>query len=89
MHLCLGLQLNSVDKYVSFYAIKIRFFFITLVFYYGLKSGMDGDAFKNYFIVQNCFSYTRIFDFLYEVEHCPFKVYKELCWNFNGNVLNT
>jgi hypothetical protein len=29
------------------------------------------------------------FFFLYEVEYCSFKICKKLCWNFDGNCLES
>jgi hypothetical protein len=35
-----------------------------------------------FFIAQDCFIYPEVFVFPHEVEHCAFKVCKELCWDF-------
>jgi hypothetical protein len=41
------------------------------------------------FILQDCFGYPGFFVFLYEVENCSFKVYKnvlEFCWGIALNL---
>ena len=48
-----------------------------------------GNSSSGSFIVQACFDYPRFFVFPYEVENCSFKVCKELCWNFDGNVFDS
>ena len=47
------------------------------------------DASRSSVIVQDCLSYPGFFGFLYEVENCSFKVCKELCWNFDGNCIES
>jgi hypothetical protein len=49
----------------------------------------DGDFLRSSFTVQDYFSYPGPFAFPHEVENCPFKVYKELCWNFDGNCIKS
>ena len=49
----------------------------------------DGDTSRSSFIVQDCFSYPRFFVFPYEVEHCSFKVCKELHWGFDGDSIES
>jgi hypothetical protein len=38
-------------------------------------------------VVQDGFGYPRFFVFLFEVDNCSFKVYKNLFWNFNGDCI--
>ena len=40
------------------------------------------------FIVQECFSCPGSFDIPCEVDNCPFKVCKELCWSFYGHCID-
>jgi hypothetical protein len=46
----------------------------------------EGDTLGCCFIVYDCLSYSMFFVFLYEVGSV--KVYKELCWNIDGNSLS-
>ena len=45
----------------------------------------DSHAYGSSFIVQDCFNYSSCFVFPYKVEYCFFKVYEKLCWNFDGD----
>ena len=49
----------------------------------------DGDASGSSFIVQDCFGYPGFFVFPYEVDYCSFKVCKELCWDFDGDCIES
>ena len=53
----------------------------------------DGDASGSSFIVQDCFGYPvlflLLFVFSYEVNYFSFKVYEELCWDFNGDCIES
>lgn len=66
-----------------FHANTMRFFFF---FNYSsvvqLEIG-NGETFSSSLIVWDCFDYPVCFAFSYEVENCPFKSYKELCWDFD------
>ena len=60
---------------------------ISISFRAVLKSGMVIPI-EVLFIVQHCVSYPGFFLFFpYEVENYPFKVSKELCWNFYGDCI--
>ena len=48
----------------------------------------DADTSRSSFIVQDHFTYLGVF-FSYEIENCSFKVYKKLCWNFDGNSIES
>ena len=49
----------------------------------------DGDASGSFFIVQDCFGYPRSTVFPYRVGYCSFKVCEELCWDFNGDCIES
>jgi hypothetical protein len=49
----------------------------------------DGDASRSSSVVQDHFSYPRFFVFPYEVENCSFNICKELCWNFDGDCIES
>jgi hypothetical protein len=62
-------------------------------FYYNdlvvhLKMGND-DMLSSSFIIQNCFSYPGCFVFPHKDENCPFKICQELCWNFDGDYIES
>jgi hypothetical protein len=57
---------------------------------------MNGNTSKSSFIVQDCvclflfcFCYPGFFVFWYEIEFFSFKICKELCWNFDGNSIES
>ena len=66
-------------------------FLITIALYV-VQIG-DGDTSGSSIIVQDYFNYPGVFFvvflfcFPYEVKYCLFKVYKELCWNFDGDCI--
>ena len=39
--------------------------------------------------VQNCFHYSGIFSFPDEFENCSFYVFEELCWDFDGDYIES
>jgi hypothetical protein len=41
------------------------------------------------FIVENCLGYPDFFVFPYEVENFSFQVCEELCWNFDGDCIES
>ena len=49
----------------------------------------DCDAFRNSFIVQDCFSYPGFFIFPYEVEYHSFEIFEEFCWDFDGHCIES
>ena len=49
----------------------------------------DGDASGSSFIVHDCFSYPGFFGIPYEVDYCSFKVCEELCWDFDGDCIES
>jgi hypothetical protein len=49
----------------------------------------DGGISRSSFTVQNYFSHPGVSVFPYKVENCSFKVRKELCWNFDGNCIES
>lgn len=54
---------------------------------------IDGNTFRNSFIVLDCFSFLDfvvvfvvvVVVFMCEIENCPFMLGKELCWNLGGD----
>jgi hypothetical protein len=40
-------------------------------------------------IVQDCFSYPGSYVFQYEFDNCILHVWKELCWNFEGDFIES
>ena len=49
----------------------------------------NSDASRSSFIVQDCFSFPRFFAFPYQVEYCSFQVCEELCWDFDGDCIDS
>ena len=49
----------------------------------------DCDESRSSFIVKDCFGYPGVFDFPYEVKYRSFKFYKEFCWDFDGNCIES
>ena len=47
----------------------------------------DDDVFRSFFIVQNCFGY--LFFFSYEIQYCSTKVCEGLCWDFDGDCMES
>ena len=48
----------------------------------------DGDASRSFFIVQDCFDYPEVF-ISYENKTLLFKVSEVLCWDFNGDCIES
>ena len=48
----------------------------------------DCDASRSSFIVQDCFGYPE-FIYPYAVEYCSFEVGEELCWDFDGDCIQS
>jgi hypothetical protein len=44
-----------------------------------------GDSPSISFIAKNCFHYSGFFAFPDEFENCSFRVFEELCWDFDGD----
>jgi hypothetical protein len=83
MSLFLGLQFYSVlhlsvsaSNLCAFY----HYFFVVQV------EVRDGDCPQSSFIVENYFGYP-VFSFLFFF-HLKFHICEELCWNFDGDLLN-
>ena len=52
----------------------------------------DGNASRSSFIIQDCFSYSGFFVvvvFLHEVDYCSFQVCEELCWDLDGDCIES
>jgi hypothetical protein len=49
----------------------------------------DGDSPSGSFIAKNCFSYPGFFVFPFEIENCSFNVFENLCWNFDGDCVDS
>jgi hypothetical protein len=49
----------------------------------------DGDSPSHSFIVKYCFHYSGFFAFLDEFENCSFHVFEELCWDFDGDCIES
>jgi hypothetical protein len=58
-------------------------FFITIALL-----GRDGDSPKSSFIIKNCFCYP-VFCFPHEIVNCSFCVFEELCWTFDGDIIES
>ncbi|EGW09540.1 hypothetical protein I79_006140 [Cricetulus griseus] len=50
---------------------------------------MDGDASRSSFIVQACFGYPGSFVSPCEIENCSFKVCEKMCWDFDGDCIES
>ena len=48
-----------------------------------------GNAAGSSFIVQDCFGYPGFFVSSYEVDYCSFKVCEKLCWDFDGDCVES
>jgi hypothetical protein len=48
-----------------------------------------GDSTSRTFIVKNCFHYVGFFAFPGEFENCSFHVFEELCWEFDGDCIES
>jgi hypothetical protein len=48
-----------------------------------------GDSLSCSFIVKNCFHYSVIFAFPAEFENCSFHIFEELCWDFDGDCIES
>ena len=70
--------------------ISIWFFYCISVIELDVR---DGNASTSWFIVQYSFGYPVCFFcllvFPYEVEYCSFKVCEELCWDFDGDCIES
>ena len=51
--------------------------------------GRDGNTPGSSFIAQDCFSYPGFFVLPYEEQYCSFEVWEELCWDFNGECIES
>jgi hypothetical protein len=49
----------------------------------------DSDSNKGYFIVEKFFGHHKFFVYSDEVENCSFHVFEELCWNFDGDSIES
>ena len=83
MNLYLGLQFDSIDLSVCFYANTMLFknYFSSVL----ELEFRDINTSRSSSIVQDCFNYSAFFDFPSEIDYCSFRVYKELCLDFNGD----
>lgn len=86
MYLCVGLQSDFIDPAVCFYANSKLFYYWTSVVDLKIR---DGDTSRKSFIVQDYFIYSEFFVLPYNVEYCSFTVHKELCWDFNGDYIES
>ena len=88
MALLLDILFGSKDKTVCFYPNAIQFF-NNISLYYNLKSVMAVplEILLLYGIVLAILFFCLIFP--YEVVYCSFKVCKELCWNFDGDCIES
>ena len=83
----LGLQFYSIDLPACFYNSTIQVF---NHYYFVIQlEARDGDSSRSSFIVENCFGYPGVFFFPYEVENCSLHISKELCWNFDGDCIES
>ncbi|XP_018644101.1 hypothetical protein Smp_191100 [Schistosoma mansoni] len=49
----------------------------------------DIDASGRCLVEQGCFGYPGSFVFPYKIDYCSFKVCEELCWDFNGDSIES
>ena len=49
----------------------------------------DGEAFRSSFIVQDCLGYPGFFVITYEVAYRSFDACEKLCWDFNGDCIES
>ena len=49
----------------------------------------DGDASESSFIVQDCFGYPGCLFFQIKVDYFSFKVCEELCWDYDGDCIES
>ena len=49
----------------------------------------DGDSPSCSSTVKNCFHYSGIFSFPDKFENCSFYVFEELCWDFDGDYIES
>ena len=80
---------NWIPLTTSFFFLMPTTFSFDCYISVGQHEISDSDTSGCTFILQDCFNYLEIvfFCFLYETEYCPFKVCKELCWNFVVTIL--
>jgi hypothetical protein len=83
--LCLGLQFDPIDQCVYFISIPHSFYHYSSVVQLEIRNGDTSSL----FIVQDYFSYPQCFVISYEVENCPFKFCKELCWISDGDCIES
>jgi hypothetical protein len=48
-----------------------------------------GDPSSHSFIIKNCFLYSGFFAFPGEFENCSFHVFEKLCWDFDGDCIES
>ena len=72
-----------IDQQICFSPISCGFDYYSSVVQYEIGNGGTS---RNSFIVQDCFGYPAFF---YEFEKYPFKVYKEFCWNFDVDFIES
>ena len=100
IHRCMGLflelQFSSIDQPVSFCTAPMKFFGIFCLLFITISTAWSTQMVipPEYFTTQNSFSYPLflfllMLSFWYEVEKCTFKVWKELCWNFDGDYIES
>ena len=88
--LFLGLQFYFIDQHVCLCMNTMQFLSLLLCSKLEVR---DGDSTSCSFIVKNCFHYSGFcflffvfcFAFPDEFENCSFHVFEELCWNFDGD----
>lgn len=68
--------------------MSVFFFFLNYTSVVQLEIGND-ETFSNSLVVRDCFAYPMSFAFPHEVENCPFKSCKELCWDFGGDCVES
>ena len=85
--LFLGLQFDSVHQSAFFYTYTVRLVYLLFCMQYSLNSGMliPPEFLLRFKIVLD------ILGFLFSIErkNHSFKIWKELCWNFDGNCIKS
>ena len=82
VYLSQGLLFDDIDQPVCFNYNTMEFLLLLLSRKIEIR---DGGKSRNFPSIQDCFNYPENFVFPYEVENCPFKVCKNVCWSFDEN----
>ena len=84
--MCGLILFDSIGKPICFYSYTKLFHYCNSVIKLDIR---DCDASGSSFIVQDCFRYAGFFVFPYEVDYCSFNVFEKLCWEFDGDCIES